>query len=131
MTKKSVLGISLVYMIYAVSILLVAKSCISSQCKIYDNDFLGLIFMDFIVLFPVFLFSLITYKMREEMFQAWWRFARWFVPVIIVVTFYFNSLPAPRGFLQSDPRPLFLGILYIIFIFVSTIKIVRAYRRSK
>ncbi|MGB5018941.1 MAG: hypothetical protein WBO66_04385 [Candidatus Moraniibacteriota bacterium] len=34
---------------------------------------------------PFFLFSLITYRMKEEVFQAWFRFARIFLPVVLIL----------------------------------------------
>jgi hypothetical protein len=121
-------------MIYAITLLVVASLCTSSWCKIHDNDSFGFIFMSFIALFPMFLFSLITYKMREEVFQAWWSFARWFVPVIIGVTFLLKTSVNDSGGSLSSPGTLsfvVLTILYPVFALVSVVKIVRAYRRSK
>jgi len=36
---------------------------------------------------PLFLLSLITYKMRDEVFNAWMKFAIWFVPLTMFLTF--------------------------------------------
>jgi len=81
-------------------------------------------------------FSLITYKMREEVFQSWWRFARWFVPVIMLVTFLVNSQGRSGGMgisgvISSSFNLFIIGIFYAIFIITSAIKIVLAYRRKK
>lgn len=90
-----------------------------------------------ILLYPfplVLLFSLLTYKMKEEVFQAWWRFSRWFVPIIVMVTFFLSVAPGQSGFAAVAAQSfnfLILAILYITFILISLIKIVRAYRRTK
>lgn len=80
------------------------------------------------------LFSLITYKMQEEVFQAWWRFARWFVPIIIIVTYLLNTSHEQSGFggvAQGAFDFLILIVLYIIFIITSLVRIILAYRRVK
>lgn len=85
-------------------------------------------------LIPIlFLFSLITYKMREEVFRTWWNFARWFVPVIIVVTLLLNSASDGGGGMGGGGLAsgmldfVVLWTLYIILVVVSLVKIVRAY----
>ena len=83
--------------------------------------------------FPfLFLFSLISYKMRDEVFQAWWNFARWWVPVIIVSTFLLdNASGTGGGYLGMGQDFIFLiqGILYTILILGSLWKITRMYLR--
>lgn len=136
MTKKSVLllgtisGALLIFFAYIQS----GDVCYSRVwCnKLWESiNLFGEILFVFI---PVLLFSLITYKMRDEVFQAWWRFARWFVPVIIVVTFLFNTSHQQSGFggvAQGAFEFFILAILYTIFIVISTIRIILAYKRSK
>lgn len=86
-----------------------------------------------LVSIPMFLFSLITYKMKDEVFQAWWSFARWYVPALIVATFLLNNADTGSGYLNAGASLIFLilFILYAIFVLVSLIKIVCAYRWSK
>ena len=36
--------------------------------------------------FPLFLFSLITYKLRDEVFNSWVHFVYWWIPLSIVLT---------------------------------------------
>lgn len=84
----------------------------------------------------LFFFSLITYKMREEVFRVWWRFARWFVPVIMLVTFLINFQRQGGGMgisgvISSSFNLLIIGIFYAIFIVVSLAKITLVYRRKK
>ncbi len=80
---------------------------------------------------PILFLSLITYKMREEVFHAWWNFARWFAPVIILVTLFLNNASG-GGTLGMDDMftALILFILYTILVVVSVVKIVRAHKRS-
>src|SRR3989344_4387828 len=85
-TKKNVLMISLAYGLFFLGIFITGEFCHSNWCRIRDDDFLGLIFFTLLPLLPILVFSLITYKMREEVFHAWWSFARWFAPVIVIVT---------------------------------------------
>ena len=82
---------------------------------------------------PLLLLSLITYKMRDEVFRAWWRFARWFVPVIIVVTLFVQNAGGGGGWGMNGGAfdAFFIGIFYFILILVSLIKIVRAYLKTK
>src|SRR3989344_6183370 len=40
---------------------------------------------------PLLLFSIITYRMKNEVFHAWFNFAKWWVPVIIVVTLWVEN----------------------------------------
>jgi len=92
--------------------------------------------LNFIFLIPIFIFSLITYKMREEVFQSWWRFVRWFAPVIILVTFLINSQRQSGGMgisgaIRSSFNLFIIGIFYAIFIITSTIKIILTYRDKK
>jgi len=94
MTKKNVLVVSFAYVIFFIVSFLVSLLCEEDMCRIHDDSVLGWMLLNFIFLIPIFIFSLITYKMREEVFQSWWRFARWFAPVIILD--FFNKLPTPK-----------------------------------
>jgi hypothetical protein len=108
-------------------------------CGSYRNickDVYGLIVYPFSVLPFVFLLSLITYKMRDEVFQAWWSFARWFVPLIIVVTFllYRNGESGGAGMTgigSGVGESFILLVLYVLFIITSLARIILTYRRSK
>lgn len=132
MTKKRVLIISVAYLVYITGILLVDTVCKSLWCNIRDDDFFGQIFFTFSPLGAIFLLSLITYKMKEEVFRAWWNFARWFVPIIIVITYLLNNAPT-GGSLNAgqDATFLILFILYAIFIVISLTKIFRTHRKIR
>ena len=85
--------------------------------------------MPFIV---IFLLSLITYKMRDEVFRAWWRFARWWAPVIIIATLLLENAGGGGGIGISGAVStafdiLILGVLYAVLVIVSLFQIARAY----
>ena len=85
--------------------------------------------------FPfVFLLSLITYKMPDQVFQAWWKVAKWFVPIIVVITFLTNYGHQQSGFggvAQGAFSFAFLFLLYAAFIIMALIRIFFAYRKIK
>ena len=84
-------------------------------------------------LLPIFILSLITYKMQDEVFRAWWGFARWWVPVIIAVTLFLQNAGGGGGWgLGSGGFDiLILSIFYAIFVITSLVKIVRAYLKTR
>ena len=71
---------------------------------------------------PIFILSLITYKMREEIFRAWVKFTYVWVPLTIIFTLlapeYTNSLLPifEKGFVSFSMSFLFLLISLIIII---------------
>jgi uncharacterized membrane protein YGL010W len=81
----------------------------------------------------IFLLSLITYKMHDEVFRAWWNFSRWMVPIIVFATIAIQFVPSNRGFFNMDALIylLVLAPLYAMFILVSFWKIFRKYRELK
>lgn len=87
-----------------------------------------------LVVISVFPFLLITYRMKDGVFRTWWNFARWFVPIIIVVTFLQNIAPKQSGFggvTSGSFNFLVLVIFYSIFVIVSLVRIILAYKYTK
>ncbi|MDD2766362.1 MAG: hypothetical protein PHH40_01190 [Candidatus Moranbacteria bacterium] len=86
-------------------------------------------------IFPVvFFLSLITYKMRDEVFEAWWKPARFFIPIIMLVTLLVNSKTRSGGMGISGAIAggfdiFLIGIFYFIFIVISLVRIVSVYRK--
>ncbi len=78
---------------------------------------------------PLFLFSLITYKMSEGVFQAWWRFARVFVPLAM-----FLILITPAN-THNWMFPVTKGTVAValsgLFVLTSLIRIIITHRRLK
>lgn len=88
----------------------------------------GIYELVFFLTIPLFLLSLITYRMKDEVFRAWWGFARWWVPVIIAVTILLENAGGGGTLgMNNDFTAFILIILYSILIIVSLVKIVRAY----
>jgi len=80
-----------------------------------------------LVLFPIiplFIFSLITYKMREEVYQVWWKFARIWIPLsmlaVIISPSYGNwMIPIEKGTVAFALSVLFVIISLVLIIWQS------------
>jgi hypothetical protein len=138
MTKKSVLVVNSIAIILLLT-LAYTQSGTSCYSTVWCNklwDAINRVGEMLFIFIPVLLFSLITYKMRDEVFQAWWKFARWFVPVIMLVTLLINSQSRGGGMgisgaISSSFNLFIIGIFYAIFVITSLVKITLAYRRVK
>lgn len=74
---------------------------------------------------PLLILSLITFKMREEVYHAWFRFARWWVPLSIVLIFISPEYSADQMFrIEKGSVALLTSVIFII---VSVILIVWKY----
>jgi len=83
---------------------------------------------------PIFLFSLLTYRLHDSVFHAWFNFARWWVPVIIGVTLWVESLGSGSGMegaIAGGLMMLFIGSFYLILILGSLSKIIHTYLTLK
>ena len=85
LTKRNVLiGSGILAGIFSISLI----SIFYGLCGEFSRDCKNIfgVFGQFLFPFPpLFLFSLITYKMREEVYQAWFRFARWWIPLSVIL----------------------------------------------
>lgn len=136
MIKRNVLIISSAYAIFFLVIFMLGEYCDSAWCRVHDDDPLGIIFFFLLPLLPLFFLSLITYRMKEEVFQAWWGFAWWWVLVIIAVTLFLQNAGGGGGIGISGAVSgafdvLVIGILYVILVVTSLVKILRAYPKNK
>jgi len=96
-----------------------------SDCAELFDNFAETIFISL----PLLLFSLITYKMREEVFRSWFRFVCIYIPIAILLIALAPSythnwmFPYDKGF---------AAIFYsAIFIVVSIVNIVATFIRLK
>lgn len=128
MTKKWVLFVSGI-----VSMLLVSINFIGTY-KVCSDVFecTELLSGGMLVLFPViplFLLSLITYKMPEVVFQSWWRFARIFTPLAM-----FLILITP-AYTHNWMFPVVKGTVAValsgLFVVISLVQIIFAQRKLK
>ncbi len=70
---------------------------------------------------PVALFSLITYKMREDIFIVWINFAKWWIPLTIFLTLIAPAsdssfLPVNKGSVAFVMTALFSALSFCIII---------------
>jgi len=137
MTKKNVFFVEVAAIIVITLIVLVAQYHDGQLCEYvseygHTTEYCG----NFVfVLFPLILlipFSAILYFFRDEVFRAWWNFARWFVPVIIVTTLWLETVGGGGTLgMNNDFTAFILIILYSTFIITSLIKIARGYFKLK
>ncbi|MCR4306712.1 MAG: hypothetical protein NUV42_01960 [Candidatus Yonathbacteria bacterium] len=129
-TKKIVLVISGILFLFVIILdqINVERLCSTNTCYSTIETYFTLSFL----LIPVLLLSLITYKMRDEVFRAWWNFARWWVPVIIITTLLLENAGGGGTLgMNKDFIAFVLIILYSVLGIVSLVKIMRAYLRTK
>lgn len=133
-TKRIILLISGAFFIIAIILDQIDfyNLCSTSRCL----SVIEMYFKISYVLIPVIFFSLLTYKMKDQVFQAWWGFARWFVPLIIASTLVLQTGAMGRsggGWGISSPSlgTIILFLLYSIFILVSLIKIIWAFIKTR
>ncbi|MDP3965649.1 MAG: hypothetical protein Q8Q13_02515, partial [bacterium] len=78
---------------------LLTKAGSASNCPFILTE----IGINLLPIIPLFLFSLITYRMREEVYTAWFRFVRWWIPLsmflILIAPEYSNDwmYPVEKG----------------------------------
>lgn len=68
-------------------------------CQRPHDDSVALILFPIV---PLFIFSLITFKMREEIWETWWKFARVWTPLSMLVILFSPStgnwmIPIEKG----------------------------------
>ncbi|NLC31443.1 MAG: hypothetical protein GX765_05340 [Candidatus Moranbacteria bacterium] len=123
MTKKRLLVITGI-----ASIFLVAFNFIGTFNLCGGREYsvcMDVVFNIFMILFPIiplFLFSLITYKMQDNVFQAWWRFARIWIPISMLAILVSPSnthnwmFPIEKGTVAFFSAVLFAVISLILII---------------
>jgi len=124
LTKKKVFWISLVGgFIFAFLLFFV----LNDYCGLYKDLCRSLYdgTASFLFIFPlIFLFSLITYPLRDEVFQSWLRFAKWWIPLSILLVLVMPDGQG-GGYMPSlIDKQTIAFLMSSIFILVSTIKII-------
>ncbi len=90
-------------------------------------DVLYSIIVNFIPFLAVFSLSLITYKMRDEVYRTWFKFARWYVPLsmllILITPEYGGELfnPIQKGSVAF----LLTALFFVVSLLIVAIKYFR------
>lgn len=105
----------------------VVKRCIDGAVfPEYVSQLIGFLSLSLIIL------SLITYRMKDEVFRAWWRFSWWWSLIIIAVTIVLNNSSGGGTLgMDTDFTIFTLTILYTILVATSLVKIFNSYLKTR
>jgi hypothetical protein len=96
-----------------------------SKCAAFFDGFAEML----LPIFPMLLFSLITYRMTEEIYTAWFKFARWWIPFSMFAIFlapeYSSNFMSP---IEKGTVALTFSALFVI---ISAIIVGTKYFRRK
>ncbi len=128
--KKNILIGSLFYVLIFFAFVLWDGWSGTGDC--YDMSWCGDYFYPFLsYLLPlhvIFLFSLITYKMREEVFLAWRHFSSWWIPLSV---FLVLITPEGNSVIMSWGKEIPAIGMSAIYILVSTVIILRVWLKLR
>lgn len=124
--KKKILIASLAFPLFLGTVLLIVDTCNSWWCDTGDDTPLGYFLIIFFPLLPTLFFSLITYWMRDEVFQAWLNFSYWWIPLSI---FLVLITPEGNSVIMSWGKEIPAVGMSALYVLISTIIIVRTWRR--
>jgi hypothetical protein len=137
LTKKITLAFSILLSVVLVLLVTAQNSfCYdASWCRAYWDDINNFGLYLFIAPIAILPFSLLTFWMKEEVFQKWFKFSLWYVPILVIAMFVFPTSVSGGlgigGAYQEAFNTLVLILLFSIYIITSVIKIVRAHKKSK
>jgi hypothetical protein len=138
MQKKIVLFVSLLITLFFLFLIVLGfDSCYGNlSCRVIRDAFFPNDWLIVTIIAPVVLvFSLITFWMKDVVFKAWWKFASWYVPVVAILTVFLELYAQGKGGYMGNMDQwffnMFLFLLGIIFVIVSTVKIVSVHNSSK
>lgn len=96
------------------------------QCMDYSYSAI----IDLLPIIPLFLFSLITYKMRDEVYQAWLRFSLVWIPLSMILIFFAPEYAANWLYPVTKGSVAFISSLFftIISLVLITYKLITVRR---
>ncbi len=129
MTKKGILSLSLSLSLLLIFLMMMGSTRACSWGTLCDSilTFLEPIGPLLFIGIPTLLFSLITYKMPQKVFEHWMGFAVWAAPSIMVFSVLIHS-DRSGGLMSGSFDALLYIILYGIFCGISIWRIVSKYR---
>lgn len=124
LTKKNVLKVSFGYVHLVALIILAAAICDQQHlCEVREDEFPGTLIFLFLPLLPVFIFSLMTYRMNPKVFERWVNFSVWAVPSLIIITFLVNGGGnnglGVEGVIGGAFDAFLIGIFYVLYCVIS------------
>lgn len=133
LTKKNVLIGSSTYFLIVALIFVAAEICDKKDfCRIREDEFPGILIFILLPLFFVFIFSLLTYRMRPFVFDYWMKFAVWATPLLMLLTYMIN-MGGNNGFgvegvIGGAFDAMILMILYGLYCGISIWRVAHAHR---
>lgn len=122
MTKKNILIIS---SFLTVALFVIETNMRSINSILCSNshykciDLVGDIWVAALIIIPVIPFSIITYKMRDEIFRSWIRFSYWWIPLSFL-TVLFSSSSKPANIIGISDQAFFSVLTWGFYIIIST-----------
>lgn len=103
------------------------------RCGVYEYlcKATGGLVLNLFIVFPLFLFSLVTYFMREEVFQAWIKIARWWVLASILIVLVMPTYNGPFLPLDKGHVAVLMAALFAIASIVSILEVTVRLRSKK
>ncbi len=128
-TKKIVLAVAIIGVLIMYALFHTRELGI---CEIYCGSAINK-YQNISLFFPIILFfSLITYKLKDSVFSAWWKFARFAIPVVFLLSFIISLglHHSPGGFFNMDDSIDLIRyfVIYTVFVLGSLIQIYRGYK---
>lgn len=121
MSKKNTLIVSLLGTLIFVTLLFATKLGICGPENYACTDALDPIAQTLSIFFPVFLLSVITYFMRDDVYRTWFRFTRWWVSLSVLATLI---IPTTRDWLYPLASKAGVAFLSVIFFFLISLVLI-------
>lgn len=130
LTKKNILLCSSLYVLALIALYASHFDCYQATwCNGSLGDFMGGTILSLSPLAVIFLFSLLTYRMRDDIFAYWVTFTKWYFPVWIFCSFFFFTTHGHGGgfggLIDKWLEAIFAWGLFSLYPLVSIILITR------
>jgi len=127
-TKKNVLIIAISSFLLMMAIFFFVKSDFCYHAQLCQNFFTKLVVKNFLVVWLylclavslfVLPFSLITYKMQDEIFISWMKFVSWIIPPLLLIVFAIYKFIDGQDPYAGGGIILYWIVLYLGYFFAS------------